>query len=152
MDTYRIAFIGHSKINDKHRLEAPLDEIITEKIHSNEQVELCFCGDGDFDILASVSAITVQRTVGNQNSRRVMVLPCHTKDDWFFERAYDEVRYPVDPATDAETAIAKMNQWVVEHIDLLVAYVESECHDSAWTALKYAEKKGVNIINLAVSS
>ena len=151
MNIYRVAFIGHRKINDQYRLEAPLDGIIKEMIHSKEQVEFCFCGDGDFDILATVSAVTVQRIEGNQNSRRVMVLPCHTKDDEFYERAYDEVRYPIDSAVDAETAIAKRNQWVIEHIDLLVAYVEPDRHDSAWAALKYAEEKNVKIINLVTS-
>ena len=151
MDIYRIAFIGHRKISEKHRLEEPLDEIIKEMLHEKEFVELYVGCDGDFDILASVSAKMVQRNVGNQNSRLVLIQPYHTEDDSFYERFYDKVRYPIDSTTDAETAIAKRNQWVIDHADLLVAYVEPDRHGGALKTLKYAEKKGVRIINLAVS-
>lgn len=151
MNIYRIAFIGHRKISDKYRLEALLDGIITEMLHSNEYVELCICGDGDFDVLASVSAKMVQRVEKKQNSRLVLVQPYHTKDDEFNERFYDEVRYPIDSAIDTEISIAKRNQWVIDHTDMLVTCVEPDRHDSAWAALKYAEEKGLMIKNLANS-
>ena len=151
MNIYRVAFVGHRAIKDPYRLEALLDGIITEMLHSKEYVELCICGDGDFDILASVSAKMVQRAEGKQNSRLVLIQHCRTDNDAFHERFYDEVRYPVDSAIDAETAIAKRNQWVIDHIDMLVAYVEPDRHDSAWATLKYAEEKCLKIINLATS-
>ena len=39
---------------------------------------------------------------------------------------------------------------MIDHADLLVAYVESDRNGEAMTALKYAERKGVKIINLAI--
>ena len=39
---------------------------------------------------------------------------------------------------------------MIDNADLLVAYVEPDRKGGALTTLKYAEKKGVEIINLAI--
>ncbi len=149
METYRIAFIGHREINEKHRLEAPLDKIIKEALCEKEFVELLVGWVGDFDILASVSAKMVQRAKGKQNSRLVLIMPYHTQNDDFYERFYDEVRYPIDWRPTPKTVFTKRNRWMIDHADLLVAYVEPDRNDETMTTLKYAEKKGIKMINLA---
>lgn len=149
MDVYRVVFIGHRKIDEQHRLEAPLDKIIKEKLNERAFVELLVGCNGDFDILASVSAKMVQRAEGKQNSRLVLVKSYHTKDDDFYERFYDEVRY-IELKNDHQSIDSKRNQWMIDHADLVVSYVEPDHHGEVMKALKYAEKKGVKIINLAI--
>ncbi len=148
METYRIAFVGHREIKENHRLEALLDEIIREALCEKAFVELLVGSVGDFNLLASVSAKMVQRAVGNQNSRLVLITPYHTQDDDFYERFYDEVRY-IELEEDHQTVASKRNKWMIDHADLLVAYVEPDRNGEAMTAFKYAEEKGVRSINLA---
>ena len=151
METYRIAFIGHREISEKHRLEDPLDGIIKEMLHEKEFVELLVGSVGDFHLLASVSAKMVQRSVGKQNNRLVLITPYHTRDDDFYERFYDEVRY-IELEDGHQTIAFKQNKWMIDHADLLVAYVESDRNGEAMTAFKYAEEKGVRSINLGAVS
>ena len=149
MTIYQVAFIGYRKIDEQHHLEEPLDNIIKKQLQEKEFVELLVGCKGDFDILASVSAKMVQRAEGKQNSRLVLVKSCHTKDDDFYERFYDEVRY-IELKSDHQSINFKQNQWMIDHADLVVFYVEPDLHSEAMKALKYAQKKGVKIINLAI--
>ena len=149
MKIYRIAFIGHNQIDDKCSLRTSLDALIKEKITSKEHVEFYVGNNGDFNDLVSVSVRMVQQKVGNQNSSLMAVMPYHTEHDFFFERLCEGVLFPVRLNTDPEVAIAQRNRWMIDHTDLLVAYVEPNRDDDAATALKYAQKEGVEIINLA---
>ena len=56
MDIYRIAFIGHSVIYGQYRLEDRIEDLIREKLHTKEYVELYVGRNGDFDI--SVASAT----------------------------------------------------------------------------------------------
>ena len=149
MDTYRIAFIGHREIEGKQYLEVPLDKLIKENLREQDFVELLVGSVGDFNLLASISAKMVQRAVGKQNNRLVLIMPYHTQNDDFYERFYDEVRY-IELKNDHQTIASKRNKWMIDHADMLVAYVEPDRNGEAMTALKYAERKGVKIINLAI--
>ena len=71
------------------------------------------------------------------------------KDDPYYEKFYDEIWYPIDSKTHPKSAITKRNQWMIDNADLLIAYVEEGRNGGAMTTLKYAEKKGIEIINLA---
>jgi hypothetical protein len=71
------------------------------------------------------------------------------KDDPYYEKFYDEIWYPIDSKTHPKAAITKRNQWMIDNADLLVAYVEPDRKGGALTTLKYAQKQGVEIINLA---
>ena len=61
------------------------------------------------------------------------------------------IQYPIDGKTHPKSAITKLNQWMVDNSDLLVAYVEDGREGGALTTLKYAERRGIEIINLAIS-
>jgi hypothetical protein len=45
-------------------------------------------------------------------------------------------------------AIQRRNQWMIEHADLVIAYVERPIGGAA-KALQYAEQRGIRSINLA---
>ena len=150
MNVYRIAFIGHREILGQYRLEARIEEIIKEKLHGKEFVELYVGRNGDFDISVASAAKRAQKAFGTENSSLILLQPYPMKDDPYYENFYDEIQYPVDRKTHPKVAITKRNEWMLDHADLLVAYVEPDRCGGALTALKYAEKKGVEIINLAV--
>ena len=67
----------------------------------------------------------------------------------FVEKRIEEIQYPVDRNTHPKSAITKRNRWMMENSDLLIAYVEDGRKGDAMTALRYAERLGVKIINLA---
>ena len=74
------------------------------------------------------------------------------KDDIYYKNYYDEIYYPIDRNTHPKSAITKRNRWMMENSDLLIAYVEDGRKGGAMTALRYAEKLGVKIINLGDKS
>ena len=148
MDIYRIAFIGHREIYGQYRLEDRIEQIIREKLRENEYVELYVGRNGDFDISVASAAKRAQEALGHHNSSLILLQPYPMKGDPDYARFYDEIAYPVDPKTHPKAAITKRNQWMIDHADLLVAYVEDGRKGGALTTLKYAEKKGIKIIHL----
>ena len=148
MEIYRIAFIGHREIHGQYHLEDRIEEIIREKLRSKDCVELYVGRNGDFDISVASAAKRAQEALGHQNSSLILLQPYPMKGDPDYARFYDEIAYPVDPKTHPKAAITKRNQWMIDHADLLVAYVEDGRKGGALTTLKYAEKKGIKIIHL----
>ena len=151
MDIFRIAFIGHRYIEGQYHLEDRIEDIIRENLHSKEYVELYVGRNGDFDISVASATKRAQEALGHHNSSLVLLQPYPMKDDPYYEKFYDEIWYPIDSKTHPKAAITKRNQWMIDNADLLVAYVKLDRKGGALTALKYAEKQGVEIINLAVS-
>ena len=150
MEIYRIAFIGHSVIYGQYRLEDKIEDLIREKLHMKEYVELYVGRNGDFDISVASATKRAQEALGHHNSSLVLIQPYPMKDDPYYEKFYDEVWYPIDSKTHPKAAIAKRNQWMMENADLLIAYVEPWRKGGAYTAMKYANKLEKEIINLAV--
>ena len=150
VDIYRIAFIGHSVIYGQYRLEDRIEDLIREKLHTKEYVELYVGRNGDFDISVASATKRAQEALGHHNSSLVLLQPYPMKDDPYYEKFYDEIWYPIDGKTHPKAAITKRNQWMVDNADLLITYVEEGRKGGALTTLKYAEKQGVEIINLAI--
>ena len=149
MDIYRIAFIGHREIHGQYHIEDRLEQIIIEHLRSKEYVELYVGRNGDFDISVASAAKRVQKAFGHQNSSLILLEPYPMKDDPYYGSFYDEIVCPVERSTHPKGAITKRNRWMIEHADLLVAYVEEGRDGGAYTALKYAERQGLKIINFA---
>ena len=150
MDIFRIAFIGHRYIEGQYHLEDRIEDIIREKLHTKEYVELYVGRNGDFDISVASAIKRAQNAVGHHNSCLILLQPYPMRDDEYYEKFYDEVQYPVSFKTYPKSAITKRNKWMVDNSELLVAFVEEGRKGGALTTLKYAEKKGVPIINLAL--
>ena len=71
------------------------------------------------------------------------------RDDAYYQSYYDEIWYPIDEKTHPKAAITKRNQWMIDHADLLIAYVEPLRIGGALTVLNRAKKKCVETVNLA---
>ena len=154
MEFYRIAFIGHRYIEGEYDLEDRIEEIVKEKLRQyvEEYVEFYVGRNGDFDISAASAVKRAQKALEIQNSSLILIQPYHMKDDPYYEKFYDEICYPLDRKTHPKAAITKRNHWMISNADLLIAYVERERKGGALTALKFAEKQGVQIINLKENS
>lgn len=148
MNIYRVAFIGHRYIEGNYDLEERIENIIREKLHSKEFVEIYVGRNGDFDISVASATKRAQEALGHHNSSLILLQPYPMKDDPYYEKFYDEIWYPIDGKTHPKAAITKRNQWMIDNADLLIAFVHNDQKGGALTTLKYAQKQGVEIINL----
>ena len=152
MKIYRVAFIGHRKIEVFRELEERIEQIACRLIQEKEFVEFCVGRNGDFDILAASAIKRAQGKQGNHNSSLILFQPYPMKDDGYYRAYYDEVCYPVENAVHPKAAITKRNQWMVDHAHLVVAFVENGSVGGAFAALKYAQRGGVAVLNLAAKN
>ena len=150
MQIYRIAFIGHREICENYRLEDQIEQIAKDKLCEQEYVEFYVGRNGDFDVSVASAIKRAQKAVGHNNSCLILLQPYPMKDDEYYEKFYDEIQYPVDSRAHPKAAITKRNRWMIENAELLVAFVEKKRKGGAMTALKYAQARGVKIINLAL--
>ena len=147
MDIYRVAFIGHREICGNCHLADAVEQVIRQQLQCREYVEFYAGRSGDFDLLAASAVKRAQNALGRHNSSLILVQPYPTKDDEYYASYYDEIVYPVDPKMHPKSAITRRNRWMMEQADLLLAFVNTEQLGGARTALRYAEKKGVPVIN-----
>ena len=63
--------------------------------------------------------------------------------------SYDNIIVPFELAgVHYKSVITKRNRWLVDNSDWLIAFVYRD-FGGAYTTLRYAEKKGLQIVNLA---
>ena len=60
--------------------------------------------------------------------------------------------YPIAFKTQDEATVIERDMWVIDHSDIVIAYVEPDCKDMAYDALRYAKSIGVKTVNLAVQA
>ena len=149
VEIYRVAFIGHRYIDNIIKVENKIEKIVRELFCEHDYVELYVGRNGDFDISAASSVKRAQKIYGTTNSSLILVLPYSIKDESFFAEFYDEIYYPLNPKIHYKSAITKRNKWMVDNAQLLIDYVEEGRNGGALTTLKYEQKKGTRIINLA---
>ena len=140
---------GHRDFDKHLLLDKYLPIVLRKIIESKDFVEVFVGRNGEFDIYAASVFKRLQRDVGRESCEIICVLPYTYKDIDLFARYYDSVIIP-ECLSDAypSSAITKRNKWMVENSDLIICYVENKC-GGAYTALKYAERLGKRIINLA---
>ena len=146
-EVYRIALIGHREIYDARRLEEELEKIVKDAILLHDFVEFYLGRNGEFDLLAASTIKRVQKATDRKNSSLILVLPYHVKDEAYYEGYYDALCYPNAPSVHYRAAITKRNGFMIDHADLLVAFVETPS-GGAYTALRYAESRGVSVWNI----
>ncbi len=148
MEIYRVSFIGHRELHRIKYIEDKLERLIRDLLCKKEYVEFYVGRNGDFDISAASVIKRVQKNFGAHDSSLILVLPYHAKDEEYYKKFYDEVWIPIENKTHFKAAITKRNEWLTDNSDLLIAYVENE-YGGAYNTLKHAEKKGVQIVNIA---
>ena len=127
-----------------------MESIVRGLLYQKEYVEFYVGRNGDLDISAATAIKRAQKALGNHNSSLILVLPYPAKDQKYYREFYDEVYLPIDRKTHFKAAITKRNEWMIDHSDLLIAYVKHS-HGGAYKALLYAEMKGIKINNICLS-
>lgn len=149
LELYRVTFIGHSRIYGNLHLTDRIERIVSDLIRTKEFVEFYVGRNGDFDIYAASAVKAAQRALGNHNSYLTLVQPYPAKDDEYYEKYYDAIERPISPKIHPKGAITARNRWLIDNADLLIAYVEDGQPGGAMTALNYAKKRNLEILNLA---
>jgi len=145
-------FAGHREVYQAN-ISDKLDEAILKIIESDDCFRFLVGGMGDFDALCSSAVRKAKRIYPNKKISLELILPYLTQElndnKTFYESSYDDVIVPIELAgVHYKSAIGKRNRWMVENSDWLVAFVYRD-FGGAYTTLRYAERKGLNILNLA---
>ena len=150
MEIYKVTLFGHRDLYEHQKVEERLYPILQGLIRTKPYVEIYIGRNGEFDVFSASIVKRAQKAVESHNSGMTLVLPYHNKDIEYYYQYYDSVIIPeCIEKTHPKGAITKRNRWMVEECDLFICYVTHE-NGGAYTALKYANKLGKDIINLAV--
>lgn len=135
-----ITFCGHSDYLEHKEDEERLLSLL-ETIANGRHVDFYLGGYGKFDSFAKKCAEKFKKT--HNDAKIIFVTPYLNKwlDDRreYLEKEYDEILYPELENTPLRYAIAKRNEWMINHSDYLIAYVRTH-YGGAYNALLYADK------------
>lgn len=153
MTVFTVSFFGHRRLSDSLDVEKKLQAVIREQLLSKEYVEFLVGRDGEFDQLVSSTVRRCKRTIRDDNSSLVLVLPYETAEyrnnEESFHEYYDEIEVCAASAEKHfRSAHQTRNRSMVDRSSLVVFFVEHES-GGAYTTMLYAEKKGIQTINLA---
>jgi uncharacterized phage-like protein YoqJ len=145
-----ITFCGHAEIVHTETLKNEMISIF-ERYIGDDGAELFFGGYGDFDQLALQCGVSYR--CSHVKTRLILVLPyldgTHQRKAIREQMGMlDDLIYPSLERVPKRFAILSRNKWMVEHADLVIAYVDHSW-GGAYKTYMYAKKKNKTIINLA---
>ena len=152
MCIYTVSFFGHRVIEDPLMIEQRLEPLIRKFLKEKEYVEFLVGRDGEFDQLVSSTIRRCKRSVRDDNSAHVWVLPYPTADFRDNEDAYREYYDEIEICgTSAgghfKGAYQTRNREMVDRSNLIVFCIQHES-GGAWQTMKYAKKQGISCVNL----
>ena len=152
MNTFTVSFFGHRVIEDPLRIEQRLEPLIRKLLKEKEYAEFLVGRDGEFDQIVSSTIRRCKRTVRDDNSALVWVLPYPTADFRDNEDAYRDYYDEIEVCgTSAgghfKGAYQTRNREMVDRADLIVFCIQHES-GGAWQTMKYAQKQNIPYINL----
>ena len=151
MEVYTVCFFGHRDIYNLRLIDKKLTPIIEELIRKKSYVSFIIGRMGDFDEYAASVIKGVQRRLGKENNELMLVLPYPLARIEDYEKYYDSIIIPESIGrTHPKRAISLKNRWMIEQADLVVLYVE-KTNGGAYSAMRYAQKLGKPILNIAIS-
>ena len=153
MVIFTVALFGHRYIDRFAVAETGVEEIVRKLLESKEYTEFLVGREGDFDQIASSTIKRLKRSVRDDNSSLTWVLPYPTSEMEnnieYYEKYYDNIEVCEESSrAHFKRAIQARNRNMVDRADLIVCYVEHQ-RGGAYQTIKYAEKQGKHIINLA---
>ena len=152
METYTVSFFGHRHIDNPFPIERALEELICSLLQSKEYVEFLVGRDGDFDQLVSSTIRRCKRSIRDDNSAHVWVLPYVTAEFRDNEEAYREYYDEIEicsgsAAAHYKSAYQTRNREMADRSNLVVFCIQHES-GGAWQTMKYAQKQGIPYINI----
>ena len=154
MNQYTVSFFGHRVIEDPLRIEQRLEKLIRKFLTEKDYVEFLVGRDGEFDQLVSSAIHRCKRNIRDDNSAHVWVLPYPTADYRDNEDAYREYYDEIEICASSAGGHFKgahqiRNRAMVNRSDLVAFCIQHES-GGAWQTMKYAKKRSVPYINLAM--
>lgn len=152
METYRVSFFGHRKVENALQIEQDLEKIIADLLYQHSYVEFLVGRDGEFDQLVSSIIHRCKRNIRSDNSAHIWVLPYITaeyrENEQFYLDYYDEITV-CDEASMAhfKAAYQVRNRRMIDRSDFVIFCVQHE-KGGAWQTMKYARRKGIPYLNL----
>lgn len=138
------AFFGHRDIWQD--ISEPLEQAIRTVIKEHDISVFWVGGYGQFDSRAAGMVRGLKKEFPNITLHLVLSYLPTAKT--YFSDNYDSTVYPEGlELVPRRYAISKRNQWIVNNCDIVIAYVHHN-YGGAYTACKYAERKGKLIINI----
>ena len=141
-----ITFFGHADFRGNELFEQKIISVLREK----KPDEVFLGGYGEFDRFAY--NCTQKYKKSEAPALRVCLItpyldPKHKKglSDSY---EYDEIIYPPIENIPPRFAISRRNEWMIDNSGCLIAFVERS-FGGAYKALKYAEKRKKELINIA---
>jgi hypothetical protein len=152
MDLFTVSFFGHRKIDNVFVIEQHLEMIIRELLLTKEFVEFLVGRNGEFDQLVASTVRRCKRTIRDDNSSLILVLPYATAEYRNNEQSFHEYYDGIEICSEAAESHFKSahqirNRSLVNRSELVVFCVD---HNSggAYQTMQYAKKANANIINL----
>jgi len=152
LNVYTVAFFGHRVVDNGLYALEKIENVVLQLISEKEYVEFLVGRNGEFDILAASAVRKIKKTHCN-NSELTWVLPYpvaeYENNAENFNNFYDRVEIcDKSQISHYKSAIKIRNHEMVRRADLVIAYIERE-YGGAYQAVKYAQKLGKKIINVA---
>ena len=152
MGTYTVSFFGHRVIEDPLLIEQHLERLIRKLLKEKEYVEFLVGRDGEFDQTVSSVIRRCKRTVRDDNSAHVWVLPYPTSEyrdnEESFREYYDEIEICGASADGHfKGAHQARNRAMVDRSHLVVFCIQQDS-GGAWQTMRYARKQGKPYINI----
>ena len=152
MNIFSVSFFGHRQLNDPFTVERNLETLIRELLNTKQYVEFLVGRDGEFDQLVASTIRRCKRAIRDDNSALVLVLPYETAEYrnnvQSIQDYYDEIEICAESAAKHfKSAHQTRNRSMVDRSHLVVFCVDHES-GGAYSTMRYAEKKGVQTINL----
>ena len=95
MQLFTVSFFGHRQIDNFVEIELLLEKLIRGLMLSKEYIEFLVGRDGDFDQLVSSTVLRCKRTVRDDNSSLIWIMPYLTAEyrnnEEAYNKYYDEV-------------------------------------------------------------
>jgi len=152
LDVFTVSFFGHRILEEWKDRE--IEEVIKMLLIKYEYVEFLVGRSGDFDQLVSSTIRRVRREWGSNNSSHTLVLPYLTAEfknnEEILSKYYSEIEF-CEASINAhfKSAYQIRNREMVDRSNLIVCYLKND-FGGVYQTIKYAEKLGKRIINVAM--
>ena len=145
-------FAGHREVFQEG-INNKVEEEINRLLHTDKEFVFLTGGMGNFDDMCSAAVRRAKCRHPDLNITLTLVMPYMSNklntDEAYYKSMYDEIVIPEESANAYyKAAIKKRNRWMVDKADFLIAYVHRE-FGGAYETVKYAQKQGKPVINLA---
>ena len=147
-----VTFVGHGDTFINRNLSDRIKDTIIRNVSATASIFFYCGGYGNFD--TGCAMICKELKPFLPTSKTVYVSPYLTDSaqrkikSLLESKIYDATVYPPLENVPPRFAISKRNEWMIDKSDLIIAFV-SHTYGGAYKNLRYAVRKGKNIINLA---